>query len=185
MADLRSMDDASLLAAEEHVGEAFRVFFERHRDAIRGYFMRRAVPPQEAADLIQDVFLAAFTSRRTYRASKGSPRQWLFGIAGNKYADRARQHAQDERMIRTLEHQRIPLTDADRLEFADAVAEEPALQALARLPEDQRNALRARYIEEQDYESIAEREGISQSAARKRTSRARQIMRRLLRGDEE
>ena len=57
-------------------------------------------------------------------------------------------------------------------------SDEAVEQALARLPDDQRDAVRARVLDEADYCEIAEALRCSQPAARKRVSRGLATLRR-------
>lgn len=157
MADLRSMDDASLLAAEERIDEAWRAFFDRYKDPVFDYFAALHVPRQDAADLVQDTFFAAFRSRRSYRPEKATALTWLLGIAEKKLADRGRRFGRQEKMMRDLQLERIPLTQRDVLNFDDG----------------------------EDYDEIAQAQGTSKATARKRLSRTLSALRRRLREDEE
>ena len=68
---------------------------------------------------------------------------------------------------------RIDLTD-EMLERVEAVADAELAEvdvALAALPEDQRAAVRARIVEDHDYDEIAAAQSISEPAARQRVSR--------------
>jgi RNA polymerase sigma-70 factor (ECF subfamily) len=54
------------------------------------------------------------------------------------------------------------------------------LELLHGLPEDQREAIRARVIDDADYAEVAERLAISPAAARQRVSRGLATLRRTL-----
>lgn len=185
MAKLRAKDDASLLAAREHSSEAFRVFYERHVDALIRYFGRRGLDPHDGWDLVQETFIAALEGREGYRAGEAPARAWLFGIAHNKFADRADRWGRDEMVITKMKNERSGLTEADVATYTRITADDPALRALEELPEDQRAALRAKVIEDQDYAEIAAAQGISESNARQRVSRGLRLLRALVGEDGE
>jgi RNA polymerase sigma factor (sigma-70 family) len=63
-------------------GEAFLGVVRRHEAAVGAYLSRRA-GPEVAKDLLSEVWLAAFGSRRTYDRSLPDARPWLFGVARN------------------------------------------------------------------------------------------------------
>jgi RNA polymerase sigma factor (sigma-70 family) len=178
MADLRARDDAWLLAAKGP--DTFRVFYECHVDALIRYFGRRGLDPHDGWDLVQETFIAALEARHSYRASAAPARAWLFGIARNKLADRARAWGRDEAVATRMKSELRALSGPDLEEYARITADDPALQALEELPEDQREALRAKVIEEQDYKEIAEAQGITEANARQRVTRGRRLLRGLL-----
>ena len=61
--------------------DAFEAFYSEHVDAVERFVARRVDDRELAADLTADVFVAAIESAANYRAAKGAPTAWLFGIA--------------------------------------------------------------------------------------------------------
>src|SRR4051794_21975103 len=129
MADFRARDDASLLAENERTAEAFRVFFDRHAEALAGLFRSHRVDIHDAADLLQEVFVAAYETRDRYRAKRGSARTWLFAIAQHKLADRGRRWGREQELLDKMMAQPIPLTTRDVAGYEELTAEVPALDA--------------------------------------------------------
>jgi RNA polymerase sigma factor (sigma-70 family) len=72
--------DAEVIAASRADPELFAAIFDRHADEIHRYAARR-LGPQAAADVVSDVFLAAFRNRGRYRCDRADARPWLYGIA--------------------------------------------------------------------------------------------------------
>jgi RNA polymerase sigma-70 factor (ECF subfamily) len=64
-------------------GEAFMEVIGRHEVAIGAYLERR-VGREAAEDLLGDVWVAAFESRRTYDLSYAEARPWLYTMALNR-----------------------------------------------------------------------------------------------------
>jgi RNA polymerase sigma factor (sigma-70 family) len=64
-------------------GEAFMEVIRRHEVAVGTYLARRA-GREAAEDLLGDVWMAAFESRRTYDRSFAGARPWLYGVALNR-----------------------------------------------------------------------------------------------------
>jgi RNA polymerase sigma factor (sigma-70 family) len=64
-------------------GEAFMEVIVRHEGAVGAYLTRR-VGREAAEDLLGDVWVAAFESRRTYDQSFTEARPWLYGVALNR-----------------------------------------------------------------------------------------------------
>jgi RNA polymerase sigma factor (sigma-70 family) len=72
--------DAEVIAGSLDDPERFAVIFDRHASEIHRYAARR-LGQQAAADVVSDVFLAAFRNRRRYQSSRADARPWLYGIA--------------------------------------------------------------------------------------------------------
>ena len=137
--------------------------------------MRRTGDGELAADLTAGTFAAALASRRRFDPAKGPAIGWLYGIA------------------RTLEHGRVEDRARRRLGMAPLVLDDEAIevvvttdgdvvQLLQRLPADQRDAIEARVLDEQEYEQIAAATHTSEAVIRKRVSRGLASLRRKLEG---
>ncbi|MGD0555957.1 MAG: sigma-70 family RNA polymerase sigma factor [Streptosporangiaceae bacterium] len=64
-------------------GDAFMEVICRHEGAVGAYLSRRA-GREAAEDLLGDVWVAAFESRKTYDRSFAVARPWLYGVALNR-----------------------------------------------------------------------------------------------------
>jgi RNA polymerase sigma-70 factor (ECF subfamily) len=119
-------DDASLEAAFATGGDdVLRGVYDRY-GALVYTLARRTVDSTTAADVTQEVFVAAWRFRRQYDPGKGSLAGWLATITRNKLVDQLRA---DGRRVR---QGRMPTDDppasspgldrlADRLLLADAL----------------------------------------------------------------
>jgi len=182
--DERSDDD--LLAATRAEPEAFAVFYRRHATALLAYFARRTHDAELAADLTAETFAAALSGAHRHRPDKGPAIAWLYGIARRQLGHAARRGVVEDRARRRLGMAPITLTDAalERVEsLADADASARVLrEGLAALPADQRDAVVARVLDEQDYAEIATSARTSESVVRKRVSRGLAGLRARLEG---
>ena len=79
---LASSEQKSVEAAQTGNREAFDALLEKHRPEIRKFVLKR-VSKEQADDLLQDIWLAAWTSIREFD-SRSRFRTWLYGIAINK-----------------------------------------------------------------------------------------------------
>jgi RNA polymerase sigma factor (sigma-70 family) len=182
--DERSDDD--LLAATRTEPEAFAVFYRRHAKALLAYFARRTRDAELAADLTAETFAAALGGAHRHRPEKGPAVAWLYGIARRQLAHAARKGAVEDRARRRLGMAPLQLTD-EALERVEALATADASaqllrEGLAALPGDQREAVLARVLEEQDYAEIASNARTSESVVRKRVSRGLAGLRSRLEG---
>jgi RNA polymerase sigma factor (sigma-70 family) len=162
-------------------GTAFASFYGRHERAVLAYFVRRVRSAELAADLAAETFAQALASRRRYKPRpKGSAIAWLFGIAHHVLARSARRGRVEDRARRRLGLDPLALDDEqiEAIERLSDIAE--ALRSLERLPAEQREAIRARILEEDSYADIAARLQCSQAVVRQRVSRGLAALRRDL-----
>jgi RNA polymerase sigma factor (sigma-70 family) len=175
--------DEELLAATATDAEAFAVFYRRHLRSVLAYLVHRTGRPDLAADLAAETFAGALQSLPTYREA-GVARAWLFGIANHKLADSARRHAVADRSRTELGMAAVELTDHD-LERAEELLDAQRLASdldglLQELPQEQREALQARIVEERDYRELAAEWSCSEAVVRQRVSRGLTALRRRL-----
>jgi RNA polymerase sigma-70 factor (ECF subfamily) len=179
---VRTKTDAQLLAAAEADPSAFRELYDRHAEAIHGYLRGRTRDEQAALDLTAETFAEAWLSRRRFRDEMdGSARPWLFAIARHKLLESVRRAG-----IETRARARLGL----ELPPGEVPASEPTEawldgldEALADLPEAQREALRLRVEEDLAYEQVGAALGTSPQAARVRVHRALSTLRQRLAPD--
>ena len=81
--------DAEVIAGSLDDPERFAVIFDRHADEIHRYAARR-LGQQAAADVVSEVFLAAFRNRGRYQPSRTDARPWLYGIASKVISQQLR-----------------------------------------------------------------------------------------------
>jgi RNA polymerase sigma factor (sigma-70 family) len=164
--------DDSLLIAASREAAALSAFYRRYEGAILAFFMRRVRDPELAADLTAEVFAAVLVSSGRYRPGEAPAHAWLFGIAQHKLASSRRRGQVENRARRRLRMAPTELEDEDleRIE-ARASSQAPVVDLLETLPAGQRDAVRARILEERSYEEIARELRCSQSVVRKRVSR--------------
>jgi RNA polymerase sigma-70 factor (ECF subfamily) len=123
-------DDAEVIGLSRDDPEQFATIFDRHADEIHRYAARR-LGQQAAADVVSDVFLAAFRNRGRYDAVRADARPWLYGIATKVIS----QHVRAEgRRARTLAALPVPLPAVFSVEeISDRItaAQVPAAQRVA------------------------------------------------------
>src|SRR6185503_17971602 len=106
-------EDPALLAAVCDGSErAFNTLIDRHQQAVR-IFLRRLAGREDADDIAQETFLAAWTQARSFRGGS-SVRSWLFSIAWRKAKDAQRRWFRARRR------------DTAYVDMADGPAETPA-----------------------------------------------------------
>jgi RNA polymerase sigma factor (sigma-70 family) len=181
MADERTDED--LLAAVNGEPEAFGVFYRRHVAAILGYFLRRTREAELAADLTAETFAAALHGLRRFDPRRGPAVAWLYGIARRQLTYALRRGTVENRARRRLGMAPLALTD-EALERIVATAGDVATTALEQLPADQRDAVRARILDDRDYADIARTTRTSEAVVRKRVSRGLAGLRSRVEGEQ-
>jgi RNA polymerase sigma-70 factor (ECF subfamily) len=160
--ELASMDTSCLLTA-----------WAAHEAELRGFLRHRSGLPEEADDLLQEVFIRALRQDAQFCVIE-NPKAWLFQVARNILVDRFR-HA----------HEHAPLSD----DIPEALPDEaPTVDALSQclprvlseLSADDRLAITFCDIEGHSQQALAEHLGISLPGAKSRIQRARQRLREQL-----
>ena len=151
--------------------------YDRHAGELLGFFMNRTCSPDVSVDLVSETFAAAFESRLWYRGvGPVKARGWLYAIARSLLVDYYGAGEVERRALDRLAVKRRGLTDEehDRIEElagSSAMRERVAAEVLE-LPQDQRDAVLLRVVEERSYEAVARRLGVSEQTARAQIGRA-------------
>jgi RNA polymerase sigma-70 factor (ECF subfamily) len=149
----------------------FGDLLERHEREIFAYALRLTGDRDDADDVYQETFLAAFRGWPPPR--RGQERAWLYRIATNKVIDRARKakrlvHMSDVRDLR------LAAPERDGVSLADLTA------AVKVLPEGQRAAFVLRKVEGLEYADVARVLECSEEAARSRVAEAMKKVREAM-----
>src|SRR5919109_1816668 len=146
----RSSTDDELLTAGG--ADGFAVFYRRHVDAILRYHARSTRNAEAAADLTAETFAAALEAKHRFTPGGPPARAWLFGIAVKKLADYRRRGYAEDRARRRLGMERVEPTDADLRWIESLAGDVEVAEFVDELPEEQRQAVRARVVDEREYE---------------------------------
>jgi RNA polymerase sigma factor (sigma-70 family) len=165
--------DAELLATARSRPASFAVFYDRYELAVVGYFARRTGDPEVAADLTAEVFAAVLGAADRYRPQSESAAGWLFTIAHHTLAKSLRRGRVEAHARRRLGISEAVTFDSGELELVESQADGDGwvLELLELLPAEQREAVRARVLDERSYPDIAGELQTSELVIRKRVSR--------------
>ena len=164
-----SFSDARLLGKACNDAEAFVVFYVRNYRRILSYFWSRTRDREVSADLTAETFAGALIGLDRYDPTKGTPKQWLYGIANNQLKAMWRSHQVSLRARHRLEVMAPAIADSGGEEFEriEAAIDSDRLgNALAKVPAKSREAVRLRIIDQLDYGEIARRMGCERGSAR-------------------
>lgn len=166
----RTVEDDLIRAAAQGDRAAFGELYSRYARMVHGILLAR-VPPGEAEDLVQDVFLSAMKQLGTLRAAAAFP-GWLAAIARHRATDYFRECRNlaplDERLARTR-----GTKDGGAGAFE-------VLELIRSLPEAYRETLILRLVEGMTGSEIAERTGLTPESVRVNLCRGMKMLRRLL-----
>jgi RNA polymerase sigma factor (sigma-70 family) len=171
--DFVEASDGELLAASRSNPDAFAAFYDRYEGSVVGYFARRTGDPEVAADLSAEVFAAALGACNRYKPETPSAAGWLFTIAHNKLLkslSRGRVEADARRRLGIREGIEFAAEELEQIESAVS-SNGWVVDLLERLPELQREAIRARIVGERSYPDIAGELETSELVVRQRVSR--------------
>ena len=167
--DRRDEDESLIAAAAQGDRTAFGELYSRYARMVHGILLAR-VPPRDAEDLVQDVFMSAMRQLRVLRTAAAF-KGWLAAIARNRAIDYfrdAKQHADlDERTER--EHGVAATQEAFEV-----------LDLIRKLPEAYRETLVLRLVEGMTGPEIAARTGLTPESVRVNLCRGMKMLRELL-----
>jgi RNA polymerase sigma factor (sigma-70 family) len=176
---LSEQDETRLLAAAAHGdGAAFGAIYRRYLPIVVRWCHAHTGDRELAADLSAEVFAAALQHAWRYRPEQGPPIAWLLGIARNKLLESRRRGRIESAARRRLGIGPLALTDED-LARVDELAglDDGALALVQQLPDEQREAVLARVVEDRPYEELATQLHCSEAVVRKRVSRGLHTLR--------
>lgn len=165
--------------------QAQRILVERYREAVWRLARNATGDPEEAFDLAQETFIAAFGALARYDVTRPFA-AWVTRIALNKCRDWARRRA-----VRRLFEFAVPegaeSTIADDAGTPESVAGDRAeidavSRAVADLPPRLKEVLLLRTVEELNQSETAAILGISEKAVETRLYRARLKLSEIMRG---
>lgn len=150
--------------------------YRRYAQTLLLFFQRRVHDPELATDLLADTFTVVLEQRAQFRGfGKDELTGWLWAIAQSRLREHERHGEVVARTEQRLGRERRALTDREieRIEelagleqLRDAVRER-----MESLPEERREVVRLRVVENLPYSEIAVRLGLSSETARMRVSR--------------
>ena len=174
-------DDRALWSqAAEGGGHAFGVLFDRHAKAVYNHCFRLTASWAEAEDHLQATFLLAWRKRAEVRLERESALPWLLTVATNVVRNDQRSLTRRLRNLRRVGEER-PMPD-----HADQVAErlddqrrmKALLNAVAKLPRNEREALALCVWSGVSYADAAAVLGITEGSVRARVSKAKSKLQR-------
>jgi RNA polymerase sigma-70 factor (ECF subfamily) len=153
-----SVADATLLEriARKDIA-SFGEFYDRHAPRVLGMLTRMLGRSGDAEDVLQEVFLQVWNRAADYDFQRASPLAWLIVVARSRALDQLRRRK--ARGVPTDDAQRVTEDDPG-LPLEQREARQVVLAALARLPDEQRQALELAFYRGLTHEEISQRLGL-------------------------
>jgi RNA polymerase sigma-70 factor (ECF subfamily) len=177
--ELSRLSDEEVMAlfqAEEQA--AFDELVRRYKDRLFLFIVQMVKDRALAQDMLQETFIRLWRHKLKYRQIARFS-TWIFTIAGNLVRSEMRRQAREMRVDLTpRDSDDRPMELPDPGPAVDALVHrnmrvEEVHAAIARLPEEFREALVLREIEELSYEEIVEITGVPLGTVKSRINRAR------------
>lgn len=166
--------------------EALEVMYDRYAGQVYA-FLLRAVEPELAEELLQDVFLALWQKAGQFDATRGSFNAWFFTLVRHRVYDalRSRQHQGKVSSLSQMvdeQHQAEPFDTKLDLEehILKLFRNEEIQQALQNLPLEQRQIILMTYFGGYSQRELAERLDVPLSTIKGRARMGLQKLRQLL-----
>lgn len=146
---------------------AYATLFHHYAPRVKGYLARLGLEPGRAEDLAQEVMVAVWRKAGTFDRRKASASTWIFRIARNRRIDlfRRERAATLDADDPQLSPEALPRPDAG---LDAAQREGQVAAALADLPAEQREMVRAAFYEDLSHSEIAERFGLALGTVKSR-----------------
>ncbi|SMB91034.1 RNA polymerase sigma factor [Deinococcus hopiensis] len=165
--------------------EAWYSFVSAYEGRLYGYLYRLEGNSEDALDLTQEVFYRAWRSIGTFRPGE-RVLPWLYQVARNTQIESHRrkqlqrfslEEAREEVGFEVTSGARSPVQNAESADAQDRVQ-----RALMQLPEEYREAVVLRFVEDLAYDEIARIQGVAVGTAKSRVFRAKEQLAELLSG---
>src|SRR5262245_58422212 len=143
-------EDAQLLRRiAQKDRHAFSQFYDRYADVLYSMAMRVLRDPEEAADVLQEVFVQIWDKSHTYNFDFGKPFSWAVTLTRNKAIDRLRSRRRqfvflDDFAQETADPKPQIFTDPEAVDIAERAR--LVRSAMETLPLEQRQAIEMAFL---------------------------------------
>lgn len=175
--NIEDIDSVCLRALAEGDSAAFASIVERWQTRLINFFYRSTSNRSDAEDLAQETFLELYRAAGRYEP-RGTFSAFIFTLARRRLIDSYRKKSR--RPLELLDPTDFVMQQQTEREDGTAEIEEAFHQALAALPDNQRNAILMLQQQGLSYEEIAEALEASLSAVKTWIHRARTHLREEL-----
>jgi RNA polymerase sigma-70 factor (ECF subfamily) len=179
----REAEERRLVEAAQRDPARFAGVYENYFELVYAYVARRVRSRHEAEDLTAEVFHKALRSLPRFKWTGAPFAAWLFKIASNMIADRAKRAAR-EQSVALDEDLATAAAGEPQTNVEEVERQTHMFRLVDELAEDQRRVVVMRFAEEKSIREIAQTLGRSEGAVKQLQFRALQNLRAKLAGNE-
>ena len=134
--------------------EALAEMYRRWSPLVHTIALRSLGTREDAEDVVQQVFVAAWRGRATLRPDRGSPVAWLVGITKHRIADVRTHRYRSHRNLQALASEAVTEPSAaDESEWAERLL---LVHELERMGDPRATVLRMAFLEDRTQDEIAQ-----------------------------
>jgi RNA polymerase sigma-70 factor, ECF subfamily len=170
---------------------SWHALYDEHAEAVWAFTARRLGSARDdTPDVVQEVFLEAARSARSFDPSRGGLKNWLFGIARRRIAGHFRSQARHQRSVRpdAFDEKSVSTlirylegTSPDPPEILERAETSARIRRiLAELPPDYESLLSDKYVEQKSLRNMAEERDATLETVRSKLARARRAFKKDL-----
>lgn len=159
-------DDARLIALfrkEESRHYAFNLIVRKHQRRLYGFIRRMVTDPDETQDVLQNVFIKAWTGLDRFRED-AQLFSWLYRIAHNESISHLKRMRRGLFVRDVTVHERLTASLDHSEHFSGDAIQRSLQKAVMLLPPKQRAVFTMKYFEEMKYEDMSRVTGTSVGA---------------------
>ena len=177
---MRSADVQLARRCQSGDATAFEELYRQHAGRLYNLVFRMAGTPQEADDLLQDVFLHAHRKLASFRG-ESSLGTWLYRLCMNHCLDHLRgRQSKMGRATDSLDEEGTPEVAAPGPAIPSAISRMDLERSIARLPEGCRAAFLLHDVEGFDHREVGRILGVSEGTSKSQVHKARMKLRAML-----
>jgi RNA polymerase sigma-70 factor (ECF subfamily) len=184
----RDAEERRLIEAAQRDPARFADLYQNYFELVYLYIARRVRNRAEAEDLTAEVFRKALQSLPRFKWTGAPFAAWLFRIASNMIADRAKRAAREGNFEPSHISGLKPVSESGNVQQTDLEQCERQTQLFRlvdELADDQKRVLVMRFAEEKSIREIADALGRSEGAVKQLQFRALENLRKEIRQTEE
>ncbi|MGC3991003.1 MAG: sigma-70 family RNA polymerase sigma factor [Chthoniobacteraceae bacterium] len=164
---------------------AFTEFYDLHAGKLFGLISNILQDSKEAEDVLQEAFVYLWKQANSYDSERGKPLSWVILLFRHKAIDRLRARARQHRLVEQAAAEPLPTTSEEGSADEGAVRDERqeiVRDALAKMPEDQRQAIQFAFFRGLSQTQISDSLGIPLGTVKARIRRGLLKLRQSLKG---
>lgn len=174
-------NDETLLKASRNEPSLFGLLVDRYQASFLRVARRVVRNPEEAEDVVQEAFVKIYRFSKHFDPKKARFKSWAYKIVMNVAITHYNKRKTDAMLLPEEYDPTVAESQRNYSNFTHHRGLESVIaSAIEEIPEDLKDLLRAYYIEDKSYKTIAADEGLSIGALKMKLFRARKSIKKVL-----